>query len=344
MKNISHFRALALSASAVAALVVFTLPSFAQNVVQEDGNTIEFIGLKKWTIKQLTDSVRKHDPKGKLSFCATTLKSNLKFCDASVIPFSKDSLIITVIEPQDSLLVKRNAYFVGDVYLPREWDTFQETFAAKVFEKGLAIETRFNSDDSATSAMRQFIKEAPSFIKFDTTAFQNIRTSLRTNPVPVEQLANVIRSNWDAHSRGVASLVMTKFPDNDTCLQSVLYAMNDIGASTTIVNAVDYLPLMLKHRTKPILLKSFYAELRPLTNGTNLVGYYDVLRMIAIGKPTEKDFREIFTTEHSRRLLLSHLRAMTPLARKFATELITVVNPKFVSLSEAEQKKYLNIR
>lgn len=344
MKNISRFRALALCASFLVALAVFTLPSFAQNIVQEDGNTIEFIGLKKWTVKQLQDSVRKHDSRGKLGFCAATLKSNLKFCDASVIFFSKDSLIITVIEPQDSLLVRRNAYFAGDVRLTREWDTFQEAFDAKVFEKGLATETRFNSDDSAMSAMRKFINEAPSFIKFDTIAFQNIRTALHTNPVPVEQLAKVIRSNWDAHSRGVAALAMTKFPDNDTCLQSVLYAMNDIGASTTIVNAIEYFSTILKNRTREIALAPLYKELRPLVNGSNLFAYHDILKLIAKGKPTEKDFRTIFADEQSRYLLFAHLKATSSLPRLAANKLISIVNPKFASLSEAEQKKYLNIR
>jgi hypothetical protein len=344
MKNTFRFRALALRASIVAALAIFTLPSFAQNVVQEDGNTIEFLGLKKWTVKQLQDSVRKHDSRGKLGFCAATLKSNLKFCDASVIFFSKDSLIITVIEPQDSLLVKRNAYFAGDAPLTREWDTFQETFASKVFEKGLATETQFNTDDSATSAMREFIKEAPSFVKFDSVAFQNIRTALRKNPVPVEQLAKVIRYSWDAYSRGVAALAMTKFPDNDTCLQSVLYAMNDIGASTTTVNAVEYFSIMLRHRTREIALAPLYNELRPLVNGSNLFAYHDILKLIAKGKPTEKDFRTIFADEQSRHLLFAHLKATSSLPRLAANKLITTINPKFASLSEAEQKKYLNIR
>jgi hypothetical protein len=344
MKNISRFHALALRASIVATLAVFTLPSFAQNVVQEDGNTIEFIGLKKWTIQQLTDSVRKYDSKGKLGFCAATLKSNLKFCDASVIWLSKDSLAITVIEPQDSLLVKRNAYFPGNVYLSREWGDFQEAFAYKVFEKGLAIETQFSTNDSATFAMREYIKKAPSFVKFDSTAFQNIRTALRTNPIPVERLTKVIRSNWDAHSRGVAALAMTRFPDNDTCLQSVLYAMNDIGASTTIVNALEYFSTMLKYRTREIALAPLYNELRPLVNGSNLFAYHDILKLIAMGKPTEKDFRIIFADEQSRHLLFAHLKAASPYPRLAASKLITTLNPKFAALSEAEQKKYLNIR
>jgi hypothetical protein len=338
----SHAARLAVVMAVIAYVFV---PASAQNIVQEDGTTIEFIGLKKWTMKQVQDSVRKHSPDGKLGFCAATLKSELKFCEASVMSFAKDSTIITVIEPQDSIFVKRNAYFSSnDAYLPREWDEFQEAFAYKDFEKGLALETRTATDDSAMTVMRTYIKEAPSFVKFDTVAYQNIRTALRTYPVQVERLEKAIRYYWDAHSRGVAALAMTGLPDNDTCLKGVLYAMNDVGASTTTVNAVEYLPHILKHRARPISLAFLYAELRPLVNGANLFGYYDVLKLIGMSKPTEKDFREIFATAHSRKLLAAHLQAKSSFARENAVAMIKAINPKYFILSPSQQEQYLKIR
>jgi hypothetical protein len=346
MEKYTPFQSHAAPLAVVIVMVVCVfIPLSAQNIVQEDGTTIEFIGLKKWTMKQVQDSVRKHSPDGKLGFCAATLKSDLKFCEASVMSFAKDSTIITVIEPQDSIFVKRNAYFASnDAYLPREWDEFQEAFAYKVFEKRLALETLTSTDDSAMSKMRVYIKEAPSFVKFDTITFQNIRTALRTNPVQVERLEKVIRYYWDAHSRGVAVLAMTRLPDNDTCLKSVLYAMNDVGASTTIVHAVEYLSHILKHRTRPIPLTSLYAELRPLANGANLFGYYDVLKLIGMNRPTEKDFRAIFATAHSRRLLAAHLQATSSFAKEQAMTLIKAINPKYFSLSQSQQEQYLSVR
>lgn len=348
MKNTFRFRALALRASIVAALVVFTLPSFAQNVVQEGGETIEFIGLKKWTVKQLQDSVRKHDPKGKLSFCAATLKSELKFCDASVIYYYRNDTtydgVITVIEPQDSLLVKRNALFEGENDLQSEWYDFSDKYRKYGYETSLAQRTRLLTDDSARIELEQFVKQVQR-IKIDTAIFREIRTLLRTNSVNVKNLSKIVHTSWNPYSRGVAILAMSGLPDNDTCLASVVHGLLDIAvSSSSVIPAEESLSFIMKHRKNQILLPPLYKDLRTLVNGANLFAYGEVMNLISLGKPTEKDFREIFTTEHSRHLLFSHLRAATPLARKFATELISIVNPKFASLSEAEQKKYLNIR
>jgi hypothetical protein len=344
MKNAFRFRALALRASFVAALAVFTLPSFAQNVVQEDGNTIEFIGLKKWTVKQLQDSVRKHDPKGKLGFCAAILKHNLKFCDVSVIDYYRndttDDEVITVIEPQDSLLVKRNALFEGADTLQYEWYDFSDKYRKYSSETALAQRTRLLTDDSARIELEKVVKRVRTI---DNVIFHEIRTLLRTNPVNIKNLSQITYTSWDPYSRGVAILAMAGLPDNDTCLASIVHGLLDIAPSS-VVPAKTSLLFVLKYRKNQIHLPPLYNDLRRLVNGTNLLAYSEVMKLISLGKPTEKDFREIFMTEHSRRLLLAHLRAMTPLARKFATELISTVNPKFASLSEAEQKKYLNIR
>lgn len=343
MKNAFRFRTLALRASIVAALVVFTLPSFAQNVVQEGRLTIEFLGLHKWTVQQLQDSVKKHNPNGKLAFCMAALKANLGFADASVMPY-RDTVVITVVEPDDSALVKRNTYFPNNISLPQDWYKFQQQFSYKTRERSFAINTRWWSDDSARVALQMYNKEVPITAALDTTTFWNIRSAIKNNPIPATLLSKVIYSSWDPYARETAAVAMSSLPDNDTCLSAIVHSLLDVAANSPILRSNEYIMIIAEQRSLRVALAPMYADLRTLVNGANLPVYFTILGIIAKGKPSEKDFREIFVTEQSRRLLYSHLRAKTSIMRKNAHELISIVNPKFASLSEAEQKKYLNIR
>lgn len=344
MKNISRFRALALCASAFAALAIFTLPSIAQNVVQEDGTTIEFVGLKKWTVKQLQDSVRKHDPKGKLGFCAATLQSNLGFCDASVIWFAKDSLIITVVEPQDSAFVRRNLNFTELLFLPTSLYELQRKYAYKFSERSLVIAGQYLSDDSLRTLLAEHNKSSHPFARVDSTTFWEMRTILKNHNVSATRLAKIVTSSFDPTARGIAAMAMSQFADNDTCLAALIHALLDVAASTSILPAHECFNEILNHRTRPIVLKPIMADLQRLVNGTNLFAYWNVLKFINKAQPNEEEFKEIFVTDQARRLLYSHLAATSFYPRTVALRLLNTINPKFASLSEAEQKKYLNIR
>ncbi|MCU0427591.1 MAG: hypothetical protein MUF71_18420 [Candidatus Kapabacteria bacterium] len=345
MKIAFRWRTLALHASIVGALAVFViLPSFAQtNVVKEGRLTIEFLGLHKWTVQQLQDSVKKYNPNGKLAFCMAALKSNLGFADASVMGY-KDTVVITVVEPDDSALVKRNTNFPSNITLPQDWNKFQQQFAFKSMERSFAIFTRWWSDDSARVALQSYNKEVPISAALDTTVFWNIRTAVKNNTIPATLLSKIVYSSWDPYARETAVVAMSGLPDNDTCFSSIIHTLLDVAADSPVLRFNEYITLIIDRRSLPINLAPMYADLRTLVNGANLPVYFTILGVIAKGKPTEKDFREIFATEQSRRLLFSHLQATTSIMRKNAQELITSVNPKFSSLSESEQKKYLNIR
>ncbi|MCU0427592.1 MAG: hypothetical protein MUF71_18425 [Candidatus Kapabacteria bacterium] len=340
MKTIRFVRVASLCA--VFFILAFQYPLWSQkNVVREDGNTIEFIGLKQWTIKQLVDSVRKYEPDGKLGFCAATLESKLGFRDASVIWFAKDSTIITVVEPQDSALVRRNTNFPELLFLPRQWYEFQQKYSYKILERRIAMECQEISDDSANIVFSLRNKNVNVLAKADSMTFWNIRTALKSNNRPIAQLSKIVQLSGDPYARGIAVLAMSSLADNDTCLQMVLHSLLDVSANTFMMPANESFMKMLKHRTRPIVLKPMISDLQRLVNGTNLFAYQDVLRLISSAKPTEQEFNAIFATEQSRNLLFAHIRAVSSYARQEAASLMKIVNPQF---SESEQKKYLNIR
>jgi hypothetical protein len=309
------------------------LPVFAQQTVKDGKNTIEFIGLQKWTVQRLQDSVRKYAPKVSLAFCAATLKSEFGFRGASVVWHSDSTLAVTVIEPQDSSYVRYHHCFAGGVGLPRKWYDFQTRYSQKHYESQIAVACRFESDDSTRKLSEAYRRYS---IKVDTVALQEIRTALKEYPIEVSQLAQVIRNHYDMWSRRTAIMALTGAPNNDTALTSVVFALRSVGDVD-----LSALPLILKHRTKPIVIAPMIDDLQAIVNGTNLFAYPEVLKLLTQAKLSQQEFKQIFNTAHSRRLLLSHLRAALDGVRKPAQELMNMVNPAFARMPSTEQEQFV---
>ncbi len=65
-------------------VLLLTFTALAQKIETKDG-VVEFVGLKKWNINDLVDSLIALDPNSNLHACAFTLKQHFKFADASCI-------------------------------------------------------------------------------------------------------------------------------------------------------------------------------------------------------------------------------------------------------------------
>jgi hypothetical protein len=97
----------------------------SQTILENDQLRLELIGLKRWTIPMIQDSLRRHAPNDSLMShaCAAVLRQTLKFADASVVYYttstagvqSKPYLAVTVVEPQDSGLIRYRGPFRDSV-------------------------------------------------------------------------------------------------------------------------------------------------------------------------------------------------------------------------------------
>src|SRR4051812_28278239 len=59
----------------------------AQTVLENDSLRLELIGLKRWTVPMIQDSLRRYAPTDSLMShaCAAILRQKLRFADASVV-------------------------------------------------------------------------------------------------------------------------------------------------------------------------------------------------------------------------------------------------------------------
>lgn len=102
------------------------------SALENDQMRLELIGLKRWTVAMIQDSLHRYAPSDSLlsHACAAVLREKLKFADAAVVyrtmvvdgvPARKPYLAVTVIEPQDSALVDYREPFRDSVPTRRAW-------------------------------------------------------------------------------------------------------------------------------------------------------------------------------------------------------------------------------
>jgi len=91
------------------------VPSVAQpqNVLETPKTRVEVLGLRRWTVPMIQDSLARYAPGDSLTShaCAAILRGKLKFADASASYFDRDGtgrelIVVAVVEPQDSALVR----------------------------------------------------------------------------------------------------------------------------------------------------------------------------------------------------------------------------------------------
>jgi hypothetical protein len=144
-------------------------------IVAPDGRTIEVLGLRRWTIAMLQDSLGRYAPSDSLQShsCAVTLRYRLGFADAAVMEFvpaddSPSRIVVAVREPQDSGRVRyrampldslhaRPAWLTANRVLDRRPDLFWR--AADAALSGVAVRASPSHADSATvDTVRRFLR------------------------------------------------------------------------------------------------------------------------------------------------------------------------------------------
>ena len=110
------------------ALTASSAPARAQAVLETPSATVEVLGLKRWTVQMLQDSLAARAPGTSLTShaCAAVLRAKLGFADAAVVHFgsggrAKKYVAITVIEPQDLARVRYRPEFADTLPEREAW-------------------------------------------------------------------------------------------------------------------------------------------------------------------------------------------------------------------------------
>lgn len=97
----------------IAILATAQSVAHAQEVLETPSTRVEVLGLKRWTVPMIQDSLARYAPQDSLTShaCAAILRMKLKFADAAASYFGRDRngrelIVVAVVEPQDSALVR----------------------------------------------------------------------------------------------------------------------------------------------------------------------------------------------------------------------------------------------
>jgi hypothetical protein len=98
----------------------------AQSVLQAGDLSVEVVGLRRWTVEMIQDSLARYSPGVSLQdhACAAVLRYRLGFADAASTRFldgPSTYIVVSVVEPQDSARVRHRILPQDTIPVRREW-------------------------------------------------------------------------------------------------------------------------------------------------------------------------------------------------------------------------------
>ena len=272
-------------------------------VVETHGESVEFVGLKQWTIEQIRDSLRRVAPEEELGQCAIPLKYKLHFPEVSVEwathPSDKNKryTIVTVIEPQNSMYVNRQTCYSSPYSLIQEWREFKDRYSRNRYERMLALRYQFLDSIQARAEVEK--------MGADAGIFSAIVNSLSHLTVQVSKMVRLVTESYEPDTRQIAIMALGTHPENDSSWYALIRALRDISDVNATFAGIA-LTSFADNSHRAIDWKPVYADLESLFNGTNLFVYINLLKLFSQVGYTSADLgRYSRQNTHVNSLLLS---------------------------------------
>lgn len=264
-------------------LLLVSIPIWAhgQAVVENNHIRLEIIGLKRWSTAMIQDSLAVYAPSDSLlsHACASILVDKLHFADADVMIFppseldstSKETIIVTVLEPQDSALIQKKHIAGKSLQGTADWSTARSTFKTNRDDVELALQVSGFWMNGDTAAKRLNITGAlplKSFLKRHESA-----TDLR-------EALWALNHDSNFENRRVAALILRGFGSKPSAWRGLMNALRD--PDWRVVLTASYLLHSLQTES-PIRVdwSSSVNDLRLLVNGTSLPANSEVLTVLS---------------------------------------------------------------
>lgn len=289
----------------------------AQGNVLENGTLrVELIGLKRWTLPMIQDSLSRYAPNDSLlsHSCAAILRGKLHFADASAEYTEADGktrVTVTIVEPQDSALIHYRAPYRDSLPDRQAWtpirvafDTHNHAFQAAIQRPAfLLADEALVSLDSVTDVvrpMRALIRE------------QRGPAARRTAIVTLERDGNM-------KNRVAAIVILSQFAASDSSWWALVDALRDpdgpVGATATQV-----LSLLSTAAQRPVDWTPAMPALRALLDGTNLFAHNQVMETLAATHVSPTFAPALLRGGGA--IVLAKLSALDPHARRAAHNLL----------------------
>lgn len=179
------------------------------------GGAVEILGLHRWTLPMLQDSLARYAPGVPLQShaCAAVLRYRLRFADAASMTFEfgpdqPRRIIVSVREPQDSVRVRYRMMPLDTTPGRPEWRRVTALIATRPGVFWRAVQA-FTAVPGAPSI--RYGTDADSAAVASVLAFLHARTAEDDRAAAQEALS----SSPKLYDRMVAALILANFPDRD---------------------------------------------------------------------------------------------------------------------------------
>lgn len=318
-------------ATLVACCLMAWLPSNAGAQVAYDSprGRVEVLGLRRWTLRMLQDSIRHYVPGQELhdAACMVTLRDSLHFTDVSVerlewdIPGEpkRSYLTIKLIEPEQAKRVQwdvraRNAHtsLIAD-YAPLLLPVTDSSGGVWI---GRIVHWLQSAD---TSRRQRAMAEAPPSARADAERVFAFLERTRGEQDRRRAMA-VLRRDGFWVNRMAAVIVLSNFTALDSTWWTLARALRDPDEAVRLA-ASD---IIRASPTRPVDWSGATQDLRLLVGGTNLLAMDNVFDMLA--KTSVAPELAPALLRDNADWILDHLAAETPMASDGAHRLLVGLN------------------
>lgn len=253
----------------------------AQTVAQihlSGERTVEVIGLKRWTIQMIQDSLGKYSPGDSLQShaCAAVLRGKLHFADASVTEYRLGNkpiqFVVTVREPQDSARVHLRVMPSDTVGGRREWVAVSEVARNRPDILFPAMQT-FLGTISGKARPHVYASHADSVTADRFVSFLRVHRSSVDQRTALRSLA----ADSNVYDRMTAALILANFPDSDSSWWALVEGLREDGpvvsVASNVLNALIATPRLVDWHPKA-------EAIRVMLDGSGLFGLPPLIRTL----------------------------------------------------------------
>lgn len=218
-----------------AAMASLPQPLAAQSVLKVGDSSVEVVGLRRWTVEMIQDSLVRYSPRVSLQShaCAAALRYTLGFADAGSDRYDDGGpgyVVVSVVEPQDSARVRHRNMPQDTTTVRREWAEAADVarrwpgfFQVAVLEYAAerpGKEPRFppGADSALVHRVWRFLRN-------------------HRSPRDFVQAADAISRDSSLYNRVVAAAILANFTDRDSAWWLLVDALRETDGPVRIIAA-----------------------------------------------------------------------------------------------------------
>jgi len=276
-------------------------------VVQTPEGPVEFIGLERWSIPMIRDSMAVHAPGEPLGQCAAVLRQ-LGFVSAAALsqgPDGQRRTIVTVVEPQRADRIRLRLPSGDSLPNHAEWQPGIDIYSGhnRAFQSAVQLRgVRLQDDSAALGQIMQLVGDrAPQVQEF--WAFLEDRGG-RSD---LEKAVHTVATDRNGTNAAVAAAILTNFPDEAEAWWALINAHRD-SREHVAATASQAMRGLLMAGPREIDWTPAATALRGLLDGTNVFVIEGVLSTLASTKITP-ELAPVLLRDGGADLVLARLRA-----------------------------------